>query len=59
MMIFIALCIQFVSRVPGRFAFYDMIPGYFEPRKIPLKFMLRLWASSSKQILIRLSNELL
>ena len=35
------------SSVPGRFVFYGVIRGYFDSRKIPLKFMLDYWASGS------------
>ena len=49
--------VQFVSSVPGRFAFYGVIGGYFDLIKVPLKVILCPWASGSKQILNGLSNE--
>ena len=54
------LCnIQFFSSVPGQFAVYAMILGYFDQLEIPLKVMLPPWASGSKQKLNGLSNALL
>ena len=42
------LCnIQFFSSVPGQFAVYAMILGYFDQLKVPLKVMTRPWASDS------------
>ena len=49
--------IQCVLLIPGQRRFYGVIMGYFDPIKRPLKLMPRPWASGSRQILIRLSND--
>ena len=41
------VCIQLAQLILGRFAFYDMIWGYFELLKMALKVMLLHWTSGS------------
>ena len=42
--------LQQASLILGRFAFYDMIWGYFDCIKLPFRIFLHPWISGSKQI---------